>query len=57
MKGKLGAPLPHLEMMKWDIGPDYKAVTYLGKGAYGMVCKALHVPSGRYVAIKKMTLF
>lgn len=49
--------LPHFEIMKWDIGPKYRAVSYLGHGSYGSVCKALRISDDRHVAIKKMKLY
>ena len=54
VKNKASKGLPHLEARKWEIGPDYKFISYLGHGAYGMVIKALHIPSGKEVAIKKI---
>jgi serine/threonine protein kinase len=50
-------PLPHLEIMSWDIGPKYRALSYLGHGSYGSVCKALRVADEKQVAIKKMKLY
>lgn len=38
----------------WDVGEDYKCEKLLGKGSYGAVCSATHIPSGKKVAIKKM---
>jgi serine/threonine protein kinase len=38
--------------------PDYRFVRVLGRGAFGRVSEAVHVRSGRTVAIKKvMNLF
>ena len=39
----------------WDVGKDYECVKLLGQGSYGAVCSAVHKPSGKKVAIKKMT--
>ena len=39
----------------WDLGEDYLCVKLLGKGAYGTVCLAKHIPSELQVAVKKMT--
>lgn len=38
-------------------GAQYKVSTVIGEGAYGIVCSAVHQPSGRKVAIKKITPF
>jgi len=38
-------------------GDDYKLLHSLGEGAYGTVVAALHKPSGRQVAIKKVLPF
>ncbi|KAF8271410.1 CMGC/MAPK protein kinase [Lactarius quietus] len=45
-------PLP-----KFEVGDDYKLLHSLGEGAYGTVVAALHKPSGRQVAIKKVLPF
>ena len=39
------------------LGDDYKLLHRLGEGAYGTVVAALHKPSGRQVAIKKVLPF
>ena len=39
----------------WDVGRNYECVKLLGQGSYGAVCSAIHKPSGKKVAIKKMT--
>ncbi|KAI0002040.1 CMGC/MAPK protein kinase [Russula vinacea] len=49
---KVAKPLP-----KFDVGDDYKLLHSLGEGAYGTVVAALHKPSGRQVAIKKVLPF
>jgi mitogen-activated protein kinase 1/3 len=38
-------------------GDDYKLLHSLGEGAYGTVVAALHKPSGKQVAIKKVLPF
>lgn len=38
----------------WEVGEDYECVKLLGQGSYGAVCSAIHKPSGKKVAIKKM---
>jgi mitogen-activated protein kinase 1/3 len=39
----------------WEVGKDYECVKLLGQGSYGAVCSAVHKPTGKKVAIKKMT--
>ena len=39
------------------IGDDYRILHGLGEGAYGTVAAALHIPTGREVAIKKVLPF
>jgi mitogen-activated protein kinase 1/3 len=38
----------------WEIGADYKCEKLLGKGSYGAVALATHIPTGKKVAIKRM---
>lgn len=40
-----------------SIGTQYQVLDVVGEGAYGIVCSALHRPSGRKVAIKKIAPF
>ncbi|KAF5374781.1 hypothetical protein D9758_000149 [Tetrapyrgos nigripes] len=49
---KASKPLP-----KFDIGDDYQLLHAIGEGAYGSVAAALHKPTGRQVAIKKILPF
>jgi len=49
---KTQKPLP-----KFDVGADYKLLHSLGEGAYGTVVAALHRPTGKQVAIKKVLPF
>lgn len=49
---KAQKPLP-----KFDIGDDYQLLHAIGEGAYGTVASALHKPTGRQVAIKKILPF
>jgi mitogen-activated protein kinase 1/3 len=49
---KASKPLP-----KFDIGEDYQLLHAIGEGAYGTVAAALHKPTGRQVAIKKVLPF
>ena len=39
------------------LGVDYEVQDVVGEGAYGVVCSALHKPSGQKVAIKKLSPF
>jgi hypothetical protein len=39
------------------LGTQYQVLDVVGEGAYGIVCSALHRPSGRKVAIKKIAPF
>lgn len=41
----------------YNISNEYKLQEYLGEGAYGVVCSAVHKPSGEKVAIKKVVPF
>jgi len=41
----------------FHVGADYNVVDVVGEGAYGVVCSAIHNPSQRKVAIKKITPF
>lgn len=38
----------------WEVGDDYELVKLLGSGSYGQVASAVHKPTGKKVAIKKM---
>lgn len=38
----------------WEIGENYECIKILGKGSYGSVASAVHKPTGKKVAIKKM---
>ncbi|KAF9068096.1 putative MAP kinase [Rhodocollybia butyracea] len=49
---KASKPLP-----KFEIGEDYQLLHALGEGAYGAVVAAIHKPTGRHVAIKKILPF
>ena len=49
--------MEHAVHAKHLVGADYKLLHSLGEGAYGTVVAALHRPSGRQVAIKKVLPF
>ena len=38
-------------------GTQYQVLDVVGEGAYGIVCSAVHRPTGRKVAIKKIAPF
>lgn len=38
----------------WDVGKDYEVRKQIGHGSYGNVCEAIHKPTGKKVAIKKI---
>lgn len=41
----------------FNVSDHYQIIEVVGEGAYGVVCSALHKPSGQKVAIKKITPF
>ncbi|KAK9464038.1 mitogen-activated protein kinase [Lipomyces oligophaga] len=41
----------------FNVSDQYEILDVVGEGAYGVVCSALHKPSGHKVAIKKITPF
>lgn len=43
--------------LKSSEGTQYQVLDVVGEGAYGIVCSAVHRPSGRKVAIKKIAPF
>jgi serine/threonine protein kinase len=43
--------------MPYNSGDDYQLLHAIGEGAYGTVAAALHKPTGRQVAIKKILPF
>ena len=42
---------------RYGAGTQYQVLDVVGEGAYGIVCSAIHRPSGRKVAIKKIAPF
>ncbi|XP_070780114.1 mitogen-activated protein kinase 3 [Enoplosus armatus] len=53
-------PKPVCESVKgqmFDVGPRYTNLSYIGEGAYGMVCSAMDNVTSQRVAIKKISPF
>ncbi|KAF9528720.1 kinase-like domain-containing protein [Crepidotus variabilis] len=48
---------PDERLTTFATGPHYQLMDVIGEGAYGIVVSALHVPSQRKVAIKKISPF
>ncbi|KAG9019344.1 MAP kinase Pmk1 [Tulasnella sp. 427] len=48
---------PAPRKVRFNVGTQYQVLDVIGEGAYGIVCSALHRPSGRRVAIKKIAPF
>ncbi|EIN08637.1 mitogen activated protein kinase-like protein [Punctularia strigosozonata HHB-11173 SS5] len=44
-------------LANFDVGANYQVLDVIGEGAYGVVVSALHTPSSRKVAIKRITPF
>ena len=44
-------------LIKFPSGEDYQLIHSLGEGAYGTVVAAVHKPTSRHVAIKKILPF
>lgn len=44
-------------IMNFAAGSNYDVQEVIGEGAYGVVCSAIHIPSQRKVAIKRITPF
>ncbi|CAE7073534.1 unnamed protein product [Rhizoctonia solani] len=43
--------------VRFNVGTQYQVLDVVGEGAYGIVCSAMHRPTGRKVAIKKIAPF
>lgn len=52
---KQAAPEPR--RVRFNVGSKYHVMDVIGEGAYGVVCSAIHRPTGTKVAIKKITPF
>uniref|UniRef100_A0A7N8WPL0 Mitogen-activated protein kinase n=1 Tax=Mastacembelus armatus TaxID=205130 RepID=A0A7N8WPL0_9TELE len=58
--GGAAGPKPGSEYVKgqiFDVGPRYTDLSYIGEGAYGMVCSAMDNLTKQRVAIKKISPF
>ena len=53
----LSAPFVRHVLRRYVPGTQYQVLDVVGEGAYGIVCSAVHRPSGRKVAIKKIAPF
>ena len=40
--------------MEFPVGSDYMLQKTIGKGSYGTVVLAKHIPTGKMVAVKKL---
>jgi serine/threonine protein kinase len=38
----------------WEVGQEYTPVSLLGQGGWGQVCEAIHIETGKRVAIKRV---
>ncbi|KAK9456451.1 kinase-like domain-containing protein [Dipodascopsis uninucleata] len=48
---------PNSRKFSFNVSDNYEILDVIGEGAYGVVCSAVHVPTGHKVAIKKITPF
>ncbi|KAF8576537.1 hypothetical protein K439DRAFT_1622779 [Ramaria rubella] len=57
-KAKHGhAAVPAPRKVRFNVGTRYQVLDVIGEGTYGIVCSALHCPTGHKVAIKKIVPF
>src|SRR5947208_1349992 len=42
------------EFADWEVGEEYEVRKLIGSGSYGCVAEAIHKPTNKKVAIKKM---
>ncbi|KAF8183185.1 kinase-like domain-containing protein [Pholiota molesta] len=56
-KNAAAAAPPPPRKVRFNVGTQYQVLDVVGEGAYGIVCSAVHRPSGRKVAIKKIAPF
>ncbi|ANB11693.1 mitogen-activated serine/threonine-protein kinase FUS3 [Sugiyamaella lignohabitans] len=50
-------PRPEPRKISFNVSDHYQILEVVGEGAYGIVCSAIHKPSGQKVAIKKIIPF
>ncbi|WBW71239.1 MAP kinase Spk1 [Schizosaccharomyces osmophilus] len=48
---------PHINNLNFELPRDYQMTSLIGQGAYGVVCSAVHKPTGIKVAVKKIHPF
>ena len=46
---------PQPQILNWPIGSQYSLIKQIGSGSYGVVCEAIHNPTGTTVAIKRIS--
>lgn len=42
------------DFSNWEVGTEYEVKKVIGSGSYGSVAEAIHKPTGKKVAIKRM---
>ena len=42
------------DFSSWRVGEDYELKKIIGSGSYGSVAEAIHIPTKKKVAIKRM---
>ncbi|CAG8954888.1 hypothetical protein HYALB_00009938 [Hymenoscyphus albidus] len=57
MSNRAPNPSTGSRKISFNVSEQYDIQDVVGEGAYGVVCSALHKPSGQKVAIKKITPF
>ncbi|KAJ6061545.1 uncharacterized protein N7446_005665 [Penicillium canescens] len=55
--GQQNPPAGGSRKISFNVSDQYEIQDVIGEGAYGVVCSAIHKPSGQKVAIKKITPF
>ncbi|RUS20111.1 kinase-like domain-containing protein [Endogone sp. FLAS-F59071] len=56
-KNMSGSQQLNSRLKNFNAGDQYEIIDVVGEGAYGVVCSAIHRPTGQKVAIKKITPF
>jgi mitogen-activated protein kinase 1/3 len=57
MASSRAPPAAGSRKISFNVSEQYDIQDVVGEGAYGVVCSALHKPSGQKVAIKKIIPF